>query len=67
MPFIRKACEMKVAGIVHTEISKYLRDVADIKISPRELSERIFCNTVYIGEYTEKNTGMHFAGLLFLE
>jgi len=67
MSFIRKAFEMKAERRGHQEISQYLRRYGDIKIGAKELTDRIFTNTVYIGEYTEKNTKQNFKNLLFLE
>ncbi len=60
MPFVRKAFEMKVEWITHKEISKYLKKYWEIKLSDRELTDRLFKNTMYIGEYTEKTTWLHY-------
>jgi hypothetical protein len=65
--FIRRAFEMKAERRGHKEISHYLRQYGDIKIGSKELTDRLFTNTVYIGEYTEKNTGQNFKNLLFME
>jgi len=67
MPFVLRAFEMKTEGKTHLEISKYLRIYGNIKLSDRELTERLFKNTVYIGEYTEKTTKRRFTNLLFAE
>ncbi len=67
MPFIIKAFEMKMVGITHKEISKYLQEVGGIKLWERELNDRLFSNKVYIGEYTEKNTWISFSNLQFFE
>lgn len=67
MPFVKKAFEMKTEGKTHKEISKYLKEYGGIKIGDRELSDRFFKNTVYIGEYMEKNTHIHFSNLQFSE
>ncbi len=60
MPFVRKAFEMKAEWITHKEISKYLKKYWEIKLSDRELTDRLFKNTVYIWEYTEKTTWLHY-------
>lgn len=60
MPFVRKAFEMKVEWITHKEISKYLKKYWEIKLSDRELTDRLFKNTMYIWEYTEKTTWLHY-------
>ncbi len=67
MPFVRHAFEMKVARRGHKEIVKYLKQYGGIKISYKELTERYFVNTVYIGKYTEKTTGQEFGELQFAE
>ncbi|MCT4617293.1 MAG: hypothetical protein N4A38_03730 [Candidatus Gracilibacteria bacterium] len=67
MPLIRRAFEMKVEGNTHKEISKYLLNFGDIKIGERELTNRLFKNTVYIGKYTEKTSGTVFDKLEFFE
>lgn len=67
MPFVVRAFEMKAEWKNHKEISKYLLKYGDIKLSDRELSDRLFKNTVYIGEYTEKNTGLYFNSICFFE
>ena len=67
MSYVRQAFEMKIEGKTHKVISKYLMDVWGVKIWPRELTDRLFRNTVYIGEYTEKNTWSIFNGLRFFE
>lgn len=65
--FIRRAFEMKVERRGHKEIAKYLRRYGGIKIGEKELTERYFTNTVYIGKYTEKTTGQEFTQLDFAE
>ncbi len=67
MPFVRHAFEMKVERRGHKEIVRYLKQYGDIKISYKELTDRYFTNTVYIGEYSEKTTGKKFTNLLFAE
>ncbi len=67
MPFIRRAFEMKAEWKIHQDISLYLKQSANIRLSPRELTERLFANTVYIWEYTEKTTGNYYIWLLFFE
>lgn len=67
MPFVRKAFEMKAEGRNHKKISKYLLEFWGIKLSDRELSDRLFSNLVYIWEYVEKNTNLEFKNLLFFE
>lgn len=48
MPFIERAFIMKTEGKTHKEISKYLKQHGDIKLSDKELTERLFKYTVYI-------------------
>lgn len=67
MPFVRRAFEMKIERKGHKEIAKYLKQFGGIKIGEKELTDRYFTNTVYIGEYTEKTTGRIFKNLLFAE
>lgn len=67
MPFVKRAFEMKTEGKTHKEISKYLKEFGDIKIGDRDLTDRIFSNTIYIGQYTEKNTHIPFMNLQFSE
>lgn len=65
--FVKRAFEMKAEGKTHKDISKYLRQYGEIRLSDKELTDRLFKNTVYIGEYTEKTTGSHFTNLQFFE
>lgn len=67
MTFVRKAFEMKAEGRNHKKISKYLLEFWGIRLSDRELSDRLFSNLVYIWEYVEKNTNLEFKNLLFFE
>ncbi len=67
MTFVRKAFEMKTEGKTHKEISKYLMSQAQIRLSDRELTDRLFRNPIYIWEYTEKNTEKLFTKLSFIE
>lgn len=67
MPFIRRAFEMKTEWKTHKEISKYLLLFAQIRLSDKELTDRLFRNTVYIWEYIEKTTWKHFRKLSFME
>lgn len=66
MPIVQRAFEMKTEGKPHKEISRYLRQYG-IRIGERELTDRLFRNPVYIGEYVEKTTGKHFPKLDFAE
>lgn len=67
MPFIERAFIMKTEGKTHKEISKYLKQHGDIKLSDKELTERLFKYTVYIWSYIEKTTGLYYEWLKFLE
>jgi hypothetical protein len=67
MPFIRRAFEMKAEWKNHQEISLYLKQVWGVKLSDRELTDRLFKNTIYIWEYTEKTTGNYYTWLVFFE
>jgi hypothetical protein len=67
MRFIKRAFEMKVEWKTLNEISKYLQLHWDIKISKTDITSRLFVNTVYIGEYTEKNTNTYYNNLEFFE
>lgn len=67
MPFVRHAFEMKAKKRGHKEISQYLKQYGGIKIGHKELTERYFANTVYIGKYIEKNTNRKFDRILFFE
>lgn len=55
MSIVRRAFEMKARGENHKEISKYLKRYG-IRIGDRNLTDRLFNNPIYIGEYTEKTT-----------
>lgn len=48
MTFVRRAFEMKTEGKTHKEISKYLMSQAQIRLSDRELTDRLFRNPIYI-------------------
>ncbi len=67
MPFIKHAFEMKANGSNHVEISVYLKNFWGIRLSDRELTDRLFTNTIYIWEYTEKTTGNYYTWLVFFE
>ncbi len=67
MKIVYRAFEMKTEGKSHKEISRYLFNVWGIKIWERDLTDRLFKNTVYIWSYTEKNSWITFSSLEFLE
>ncbi len=70
MPIVRKAFEMKQAGMTHKKISEYLRNQG-IRTWERDLNDRYFSNLIYIGEYifTDKRTWelIHYKNLKFQE
>lgn len=63
---IRRAFEMKASGEAHTRITKFLLQNG-IRICHKELSNVLFKNPIYIGQYTEKNTGEFFDNIVFYE
>lgn len=63
---IRRAFEMKASGEAHARITKFLLQNG-IRICHKELSNVLFKNPIYIGQYTEKNTGEFFDNIIFYE
>lgn len=50
---------MKADGKGHKEISNFLRCMG-VPIGERDLTDRLFTNTIYIGSYTYASTGEIF-------
>lgn len=67
MPFIKQAFEMKAKWRTAKEICDYLKKYGNIDISTKNIAETVIENTVYMGEYTEKKTGIIFNKINFWE